>query len=156
MAVITHGNARDSLSNPKPLSTNCFVYNIYPLSPTNIRSIQSQVRDRYTNTNHKYKISDLLLLTSAPLCYSVSLPTGQPQPSKFYYICYYLFWSQRKTALAICVHQIFLNMRGKNCIEEVSENKSCITALVEIICGAHVFLGNHEFLIEIVPGFIYT
>ena len=51
LAVITHGNARDSLSNPKSLSTNCFVYNIYPLSPTNIRSIQSQVRDRYTNTH---------------------------------------------------------------------------------------------------------
>ena len=45
--VITHGNPRDSVANPKPLSTNCFVYNIYPLSQTNIRSIQSQVRDRY-------------------------------------------------------------------------------------------------------------
>ena len=31
-AVITNGNPRDSLANPEPLSTNCFVYNIYPLS----------------------------------------------------------------------------------------------------------------------------
>ena len=31
-AVITHDNARDSLANPEPLSTNCFVYNSYPLS----------------------------------------------------------------------------------------------------------------------------
>ena len=38
-AVITHGNSRDSRSNPEPLSTNCFVYNIYPPNPTNIRSI---------------------------------------------------------------------------------------------------------------------
>ena len=50
------------------------------------------------------EISGLLLLISTPLCYSVSLPTGQPQPNMFYYNCYYIFWAQRKTALAICVH----------------------------------------------------
>ena len=48
-AVITHVNIRDSLANPEPLSPNCFVHNIYPLSQTNIRSKQPQVRDRYTN-----------------------------------------------------------------------------------------------------------
>ena len=43
-------------------------------------------------------ISGLLLLTSAPICYSMSLPTGQPQPNTFYYNCYHIFWAQRKTA----------------------------------------------------------
>ena len=63
-------------------------------------------------------ISGLLLLTSAPLCYSVSLPTGQPQPNMFYYNCYYIFWAQRKTALAICVHHTSKNICiKKNCIE---------------------------------------
>ena len=47
-AVITHGNPRDSLANPEPLSANCFVYDIYPLSQINIQSIKSQVRGRYT------------------------------------------------------------------------------------------------------------
>ena len=50
-AAITHGNSRDSLSNPEPLSTNCFVYNIYPPTPTNIRSIQSHIPDRYINND---------------------------------------------------------------------------------------------------------
>ena len=62
-------------------------------------------------------ISGLLLLTSAPLCYSVSLPTGQPQPNTFYYNCYYIFWAQRKKALAICVNQTSNNICMKNCIE---------------------------------------
>ena len=53
-AVITHGNSRDSRSNPEPLSTNCFVYNIYPPNPTNI-SIQSHMSDRYTQNNRSPK-----------------------------------------------------------------------------------------------------
>ena len=63
-------------------------------------------------------ISGLLLLTSAPLCYSVSLPTGQPQPNMFYYNCYYIFWAQRKTALAICVHHTSKNI----CIKKIVLN----------------------------------
>ena len=86
-------------------------------------------------------ISGLLLLTSARLCYSVSLPTGQPQPNTFYYNCYYIFWTQRKTALAICVNQTSKNICIKNCIEcivEVFENKYCIvlyTVVVDINSG---------------------
>ena len=61
-------------------------------------------------------ISGLLLLTSAPLCYSVSLPTGQPQLNTFYYNCYYIFLAQKKTVLAICVNQTSQNICIKNCI----------------------------------------
>ena len=39
-----------SLGNLGPLSTNCFVYNIYPLYPSYIRSIQPHVYDRYNCT----------------------------------------------------------------------------------------------------------
>ena len=48
MAEISHGDLRDSLSDTESLSTNCFVHNIESPSPTNIRSIQSYVYDRYT------------------------------------------------------------------------------------------------------------
>ena len=77
-------------------------------------------------------ISGLLLLTPAPICYSVSLPTGQPQPNMLYYNCYYIFWAQRKTALAICVHQTSKIYESKKIvlnvlfIVEVFENKYCI------------------------------
>ena len=88
-------------------------------------------------------ISGLLLLTSAPLCYSVPLPTGQPQPNKFYYNCYYIFWAQRKTALAICVNQTSTNICIKIVLNvlfivEVFENKYCIvlyTVVVDINSG---------------------
>ena len=40
-------------------------------------------------------ISGLLLLTSAPLCYSVSLPTGQAQPNTFYYTVFILLEARR-------------------------------------------------------------
>ena len=73
-------------------------------------------------------ISGLLLLTSAPLCYPVSLPTGQPQPNKFHYICYYIFWAQRKTALAVKLLKTYVSKIVLNVlfIVEVFENKSCI------------------------------
>ena len=61
MAAISHGDLRDSLSNPESLPTNCFVHNIKSPSPTNIRSIQSHVYDRYmmitvlyTSMSHYY------------------------------------------------------------------------------------------------------
>ena len=81
------------------------------------------------------EISGLLLLISTPLCYSVSLPTGQPQSNMFYsnmfyYNCYYIFWAQRKTALAICVHHTSKDICIKKIfvlnvlfIVEVLENK---------------------------------
>ena len=47
------------------------------------------------------EMSGLLLLTS-PLCYAVSLPTGQHNPTSD--ICIYMFWAPRKTDLVICVH----------------------------------------------------
>ena len=40
---------QDSLSDTESLPTNCFIHNIESPSPTNIRSIQSRVYDRYTN-----------------------------------------------------------------------------------------------------------
>ena len=65
-------------------------------------------------------ISGLLLLTSAPLGYSVSVPPyWQPQPNTFYYNCYYIFWAQRKKALAtmyLC-QRTSKNICIKNCIE---------------------------------------
>ena len=78
-------------------------------------------------------ISGLLLLTYAPLCYSVSLPTGQPQPNTFDYNCYYTFWAQSKTTFSwlyvsiklqkIYVSKIVLNVLF---IVEVFENRYCI------------------------------
>ena len=90
-------------------------------------------------------ISGLLLLTSAPLCYSVSLPTGQPQTNTFYYNCYYIFWAQRKTALSVSIKllKIYVSKIVLNAlfIVEVFENKYCIvlhTVVVDIYsCGRY-------------------
>ena len=46
-------------------STNCFVYNIYPPNPTNIRSIQSHVHNRYTRSTFPGACGSFKLTTSS-------------------------------------------------------------------------------------------
>ena len=64
-AAISHGDLRDSLSDTESLPTNCFVHNIESPSPTNIRSIQSHVYDRY---NYTILYDFYVICMRAPAC----------------------------------------------------------------------------------------
>ena len=98
---------------------------------------------RYMEHHTLPVISGLLLLTSAPLGYSVSVPPyWQPQPNTFYYNCYYIFWAQRKKALAICVNKLLKIYVSKIVLNvlfivEVFENKYCIV-LYAVVVDANI------------------